>query len=146
MSPKKQPNSKYKCTKIKAKKTSGKRSSKSEAKLLPRGFKSLEKWVDMWVLADSQARTEQRHAVDYQDINAFYDDMLAKADKALALLNTLQLGELDSAEERLLKLMLSLAEIGPSVEWYQQNAVVDGFEPDRFKLTVQLPDNVAQGL
>jgi hypothetical protein len=58
----------------------------------------------------------------------------------------LQLGELDSAEERLLKLMLSLAEIGPSVEWYQQNAVVDGFEPDRFKLTVQLPDNVAQGL
>ena len=119
--------------------------TKKDEKLLPKGFKSLEKWVDMWVLADSQARTDQRHAVDYQDIKAFYDDMLEKAEKALAFLQKKQLGSLKPAEERLLKLMLSLAEIGPSVEWYQQNAVVDGFEPDRFKLTVQLPDNCAQG-
>lgn len=118
---------------------------KSPQALLPKGFKSLEKWIDMWVLADSQARTNQRHTVDYEDIKAFYDDMLTKADKALAYLREKQLGELDAAEERLLKLMLSLAEIGPSVEWYQQNSVVDGFEPARFKLTVQLPDNVAQG-
>ena len=119
---------------------------KSDKALLPKGFKSLEKWIDMWVLADSQARTEQRHAVDYQDIKAFYDDMLSKADKALAYLQKKQLGELEASEERLLKLMLSLAEIGPSVEWYQQNAVVDGFEPSRFKLTEQIPDNAAQGV
>lgn len=118
---------------------------KNEA-LLPKGFKSLEKWIDMWVLPDSQARTEQRHAVDYQDIKSFYDDMLGKAEKALAYLQKKQLGELGPSEERLLKLMLSLAEIGPSVEWYQQNAVVDGFEPSRFKLTEQIPDNAAQGV
>ena len=120
-------------------------SKKPKNRLLPKGFKSLEKWIDMWVLEDSQARTEQRHRADYADIQAFYDDMLAKAEKALAYLQKKQLGELDEAEERLLKLMLSLAEIGPSVEWYQQNSVVDGFPPERFKLTVQLPDNVAQG-
>ena len=120
-------------------------SKKKKQRLLPKGFKSLEKWIGMWVLPDSQARTEQRHQVDYADIEAFYHDMLPKAEKALAYLQKKQLGELDEPEERLLKLMLSLAEVGPSVEWYQQNAVVDGFEPSRFKLTVQLPDNVAQG-
>ena len=120
-------------------------SKKKKQRLLPKGFKSLEKWIGMWVLPDSQARTEQRHQVDYADIEAFYNDMLPKAKKALAYLQKKQLGELDEPEERLLKLMLSLAEVGPSVEWYQQNAVVDGFEPSRFKLTVQLPDNVAQG-
>ena len=118
---------------------------KKAQRLLPKCFKSLEKWIDMWVLPDSQSRTEQRHKVDYADIKAFYDDMLAKSEKALALLQKRQLGELDEAEERLLKLMLALAEVGPSVEWYQQNGVVDGFDPNRFKLTVQLPDNVAQG-
>ena len=120
-------------------------SKKKKQRLLPKGFKSLEKWIGMWVLPDSQARTEQRHQVDYADIEAFYNDMLPKAEKALAYLREKQLGELDEAEERLLKLMLSLAEVGPSVEWYQQNGVVDGFDPNRFKLTVQLPDNVAQG-
>ena len=119
---------------------------KNNPRQLPKGFKSLEKWIDMWVLPDSQARTDQRHAVDYAEIESFYHDMLKKADKALAYLQQKQLGELDEAEERLLKLMLSLAEIGPCVEWYQQNAVVDGFDPNRFKLTVQLPDNVAQGV
>lgn len=121
-------------------------SKKAEPRLLPKGFKSLEKWVDMWVLPDSQARTEQRHAVAYADIEAFYTDMLNKAEKALAYLQKRSLGELDESEERLLKLMLSLAEIGPCVEWYEQNAVVDGFDPARFKLTIQLPDNVAQGI
>ena len=119
-------------------------STAKNTSLLPRGFKSLEKWTDMWVLPDSQARTDQRHAVDYADIAAFYDDMLAKSEKALSLLQQRKLGELNAAEERLLKLMLSLAEIGPAVEWYRQNAVVDGFEPSRFTLTTQLADNIAQ--
>ena len=117
-----------------------------QQRLLPKGFKSLEKWIDTWVLPDSQARTEQRHNTDYSDIKAFYDDMLKKAEKALAYLQEKQLGDLNEAEERLLKLMLSLAEIGPAVEWYQQSDVTDGFDPNRFKLTVQLPDNVAQGV
>ena len=70
--------------------------------------------------------------------------MLSKADNALSLLQQRKLGELTIEEERLLKLMLSLAEIGPSVEWYKQPAVKDGFDPNRFKLTVQLADNLAQ--
>ena len=117
---------------------------KAVERLLPKGFKSLEKWVDTWVLPDSQARTEQRHKVPFEQIRAFYDDMLPKAPKALSLLQQRKLGELSADEERLLKLMLSLAEVGPSVEWYQQNAVIDGFDPNRFKLTVQLADNFAQ--
>ena len=84
-------------------------SKKKKQRLLPKGFKSLEKWIGMWVLPDSQARTEQRHQVDYADIEAFYNDMLPKAEKALAYLQKKQLGELDEPEERLLKLMLSLA-------------------------------------
>ena len=72
--------------------------------------------------------------------------MLEKAPKALDYLREKQLGELDAAEERLLKLLLSLAEMGPAVEWYGTGEYPDGFDARRFVLTEQIPDNQPQGV
>ncbi len=114
--------------------------------LLPKGFKSLSPLVEDWVLPDSRARLEKRLITPPQEIRKFYDAMLAKAPQALAYLGTRQLGELDAAEERLLKLLLSLAEMGPAVEWYGTGEYPDGFDARRFKLIEQIPDNQAQGV
>ncbi|MGR8921314.1 MAG: hypothetical protein ACU85V_16990 [Gammaproteobacteria bacterium] len=112
--------------------------------LLPAAFAALEPFADEWVLADSRARAEKRQASTMDDIRAFYDAALALAPDALTYLAERRLGELDDPDERLLKLMLSLAEVGPAVEWYGQPAVIDGFDAARFPLTEQLSDTASQ--
>jgi hypothetical protein len=114
--------------------------------LLPAGFQELERWVGAWVLPDSPARLEKRLTTPLAEIRDFYQSMLVHAEAALAYLATKQLGALDPAEERLLKLLLSLAEIGTSIEWYGTGAYTDAFDPRRFPLVVTMPDNQAQGV
>ena len=121
------------------------KSVRGTAPLLPKGFKTLEPLVADWVLPDSRARLEKRLTTPPAVIRAFYDAMLEKAPKALSYLAERQLGELNEAEERLLKLLLSLAEMGPAVEWYGTGEYPDGFDARRFKLIEQMPDNAAQG-
>ncbi len=120
------------------------KAARGEKSLLPKGFKPLEPWVAEWVLADSRARLEKRISTPANHIRAFYDAMLAQAPAALAYLATRQLGALDAAEERLLKLLLSLAEMGPAVEWYGKGDTIDGFDARRFRLVEQMPDNQVQ--
>ena len=121
------------------------KSVRGTAPLLPKGFKMLEPLVADWVLPDSRARLEKRLTTPPAVIRAFYDAMLDKAPRALSYLAERQLGELNEAEERLLKLLLSLAEMGPAVEWYGTGEYPDGFDARRFKLIEQMPDNAAQG-
>ncbi|MGE3772088.1 MAG: hypothetical protein AB7I32_04130 [Gammaproteobacteria bacterium] len=111
---------------------------------LPHGFSALERWLDDWVLADSTARFDKRRTTPLADIRAFYDGVLPHAERALDYLSQRRLGELDEAEERLLKLLLSLAEMGPAIEWYGAGSYPDPFDARRFPLVVQLPDTAPQ--
>jgi len=111
---------------------------------LPEGFSALEPFVNAWVLPDSAARSQKRQASSYAEIERFYQAILPLAPQALALLSERELGALTDAEERLLKLLLSLAEIGPAVEWYQSPRVLDGFPAERFRMSEQIADNVSQ--
>ena len=111
---------------------------------LPAEFASLEHFVDDWVLSDSRARSTKRFGSDYGEVREFYDQMLAVAPAVLEYLSARQLGDMDEPDERLLKLMLSLAEIGPAIEWYEEVRVKDAFPPHRFTLTQQIPDCAAQ--
>ena len=112
--------------------------------LLPDGFSTLEPFVDDWVLPDSRARPEKRLSCDISELRHYYDAVLPLAPDALEHLSAHPLGNLPQAEERLLKLLLSLAEVGPAVEWYEQPEVVDGFPAHRFPLVQQLSDTDAQ--
>lgn len=115
-----------------------------EYRTLPQGFESIEKFVSTWVLADSAARSDRRQASSMEEIRSFYDAMLPVAQPALDYLRGYKLGFLPPEGERLLKLMLSLAEIAPAVEWYDSPQVYDGFDLSRVKLTRQIPDLEAQ--
>lgn len=112
--------------------------------MLPNGFEILEPHVANWVLADTIARIEKRRTSSIQEIREFYDAMLPLAEPALDYLRGFTLGALPPEGERLLKLMLSLAEIAPAIEWYNSPDVYDGFDLTRLRFPVQIADTAAQ--
>ncbi len=111
---------------------------------LPRGFESLEAYVADWVLPDAAGRMAKRNRSTIDEIRRFYDAIVPLGEKALDYLRGFQLGALPPEGERLLKLMLSLAEIGPAVEWYANPNVYDGFEIGRIRYLRQISDTAAQ--
>lgn len=84
--------------------------------LLPPGFESLEPHLGVWVLPDSAARSNKRQASTIGELRTFYDAMLPIAEAAIGYLREYKLGSLPPEGERLLKLMLSLAEVAPAIE------------------------------
>lgn len=111
---------------------------------LPPGFTALECFVGDWVLPDAAARMARRQASRIEDIKTFYDAMLPMGEAALAWLRDFDLGTLPPEGERLLKLMLALAEVAPAVEWYGAPRVYDGFPVERIRYLRQIPDTAAQ--
>jgi hypothetical protein len=111
---------------------------------LPAGFESLEPFVAEWVRPDAVARMAKRQGSTIDEIRRFYDALLPLGESALDYLRGFELGSLPPDAERLLKLMLSLAEIGPAVEWYKSPKVYDGFELNRIRYLGQIPDTSAQ--
>jgi hypothetical protein len=111
---------------------------------LPAGFEALEPFVASWVLADASARMARRQSSDMAEIKRFYEAIVPLGERALDWLRPYKLGELPPEGERLLKLMLSLAEIGPAVEWFDNPAVYDGFPIERIRYVRQIPDCAAQ--
>ena len=113
--------------------------------LLPPGFDALEGWIDSWVLTDAAARMARRQASTIEQLRAFYEAMLPKGEAALGYLRGYELGALPPEGERLLKLMLALAEVAPAVEWYNDPRVFDGFPVERIRYLRQISDTAAQG-
>ncbi len=112
--------------------------------LLPPGFAALEPFVGEWVLPDAMARMAKRQASSIAAIRLFYDAMLPRGAAALEHLRQYALGEVPPDAERLLKLMLALAEVAPAVEWYGTPSVPDGFPVQRIRYLRQIADNTTQ--
>jgi hypothetical protein len=112
--------------------------------LLPGGFEALEPFLADWALADAVARMAKRQASAIEEIRRFYAAMLPLGAAALDYLSQFELGALPPQGERLLKLMLSLAEVAPAVEWYGDPKVYDGFPIERVRYRLQIPDVAAQ--
>ena len=112
--------------------------------MLPQGFESLECFVADWVQPDAAHRMAKRQASAIAAIRAFYDAMLTRGEEALGWLRGHALGALPPEGERLLKLMLALAEVAPAVEWYNDPRVFDGFPIERIRYLRQIPDVAAQ--
>ena len=111
---------------------------------LPNEFHDLEEWCETWCLSGTAARNNQRYASSMEEITSFYKAMLERAEAALAYLSGFELGSLNREQENLLKLCLSLAEIGPAVEWYGAPEVSDGYDPKLVPLVIEVPENFSQ--
>lgn len=98
---------------------------------LPAQFEDLEPFVG-WALSDEASRGRKRASSPMPEIQAFYDAMLPRAEAVMGFLNAFPLQELSTEARRLLHMVLSLAEIGPAVEFYGEPAVIDGFPTERF--------------
>lgn len=112
--------------------------------ILPEGFGELERFVADWVLPDAPARMAKRQSSTMDEIKAFYAALLARGEDALAYLRGYELGAMPPETERLLKLMLMLAEVAPAVEWYDDPMVYDGFPVQRTRFVRQISDTAAQ--
>ncbi len=101
--------------------------------LLPASYRHLEPWVERWALASQVERETTRRASTGAQLKAFYDALVAEGDGIVAHLNALALDQLAAPEQRLLYLMLSLAEVAPHVELYRGDPRVPfSFEEERF--------------
>lgn len=98
---------------------------------LPARFADLEPFAD-WALSDEVSRGRRRASSPMADIQAFYDALLPRMEEVLGYLNAQPLNELPPEAGRLMNMVLSLAEIGPAVEFYGEPAVIDGFPTERF--------------
>ena len=82
----------------------------------PAKFADLEPFA-AWALPDEVSRGRRRASAPMAEIQAFYASMLPRMEDVLGYLNAHPLDELSPEAERLLNLALSLAEIGPAVEF-----------------------------
>jgi hypothetical protein len=98
---------------------------------LPAAFVALEPFVG-WAIPTETGRMLRRADSSQAEIIAFRDGMMRDLDAIIAHLDEFQLGSMPEPEARLYAMLMSLAEIAPAVEFYQQPNVIDGFDPRRF--------------
>ena len=107
-----------------------KKAAVADAKL-PAQFSDLEQFID-WALPTERERNLKRRTSPYAEIKALYDSVLPRIEAIIGYLNQFPLDQMPEEAGRLLNITLSLAEVAPAVEFYQQPEVVDGFPADRF--------------
>ncbi len=97
---------------------------------LPSGFEDLAPFLD-WALETERERNAKRYASAMSEIRRFHDAMAARAEAAIAYLDTRPQQDLDPADRTLLAMLLSLAEVAPAVIFYDSPRVVGGVDPKR---------------
>ena len=99
---------------------------------LPDEFKDLERFA-AWALPTETERSEKRISSRMEEISEFYAAMHPRMNAILPHLSRYDVNELPEDAKQLLHLALSLAEIAPAVEWYNQPTVIDGFDRRRYR-------------
>jgi len=100
------------------------------ARSLPPGFEDLAPFVD-WALESERERNARRYASAMSEIRRFHDAMAARAEAAIAYLDSKPYQDLDPADRTLLAMLLSLAEVAPAVIFYDSPQVSGGVDPKR---------------
>lgn len=100
---------------------------------LPQEFSELERFMDQWALPTQSERESVRRNTTQQERQAFYDAVTPRLDAIIARLDRFPLDAMPEDARRLLHLILSLAEIAPTVELYRGSATVPySFDETRF--------------
>jgi hypothetical protein len=84
--------------------------------LLPEGFERLEPFAEAWAVAGSEARKRRRIASTEPERLEFYNVMVEEVHGALEYLDQYPLDALDTEQQRLMNMVLTLAHIALAVE------------------------------
>ena len=99
---------------------------------LPHEFAELERFNE-WALPTQSERESRRRNTTEKERKDFYEAATPKLEAIIAWLNRFPLDAMPPEARRLLDLILSLAEVAPSVELYKGSATVPySFEETRF--------------
>ena len=99
---------------------------------LPPPFATLQPYVAAWALPDENARFRKRIDASMEELRSFYDAILPHMEAVMAHLQGCPVQGLAPADDALLKLALSYAEVSRVFEvWNQQDVRADFFEPKR---------------
>ncbi len=92
--------------------------------LLPPQFAELEPYAITWCLAKEPERWAQRLRSSMEELRAFYDAFLPRAEEAIAYCDRFGLDDLPADAERLLQLLHSLLMVSYAVEVWKQPEVI----------------------
>lgn len=109
----------------------------AKAALLPPGFEALEPFVAYWVHETNDQRRQARSTARMEDIQAFYDAIVAQAEAGIAYLEAYELGKMPPDAERLFKLLLAMNHAAIAVEMHGAPRAADSTWPS--------PVRIAQG-
>ena len=93
--------------------------------LLPPEFSDLEPFAETWCLASEPDRYAKRLASTMDEMQAFYNACLPRAEEAITYLETFPLHDLPDDARRLLHLLYSLIMVSFPVEIWRQPYVPD---------------------
>jgi hypothetical protein len=93
--------------------------------LLPKEFADLEPFAATWCLATERERFALRMASSMDDIQAFYDAFLPRAEDAIAYCDQFPLDDMPDDAQRLLHLLYSLVMASFPVEAWRQPHIPD---------------------
>lgn len=101
--------------------------------VLPERFAGLDRWVGKWALEKQVERERARRSSTTAELKEFYDAIVGDLEPIIDYLNGFPLEGMPPPEQRLLNLVLSLAEIASHVELYRGDPRVPySFEEERF--------------
>jgi hypothetical protein len=93
--------------------------------LLPTEFADLEPFAATWCLATEHDRYAQRLASTMDELQAFYDAGMPRAEEAIAYCDTFALDDLPEDAQHLLQLVYSLVMVSFPVEAWRQPHIPD---------------------
>jgi len=106
--------------------------SSTPARVLPEAFIDLEPF-SQWALATESERIAARDSSTLEELQVFYDVMMARIPAILGYLDRFPLDRLPEDARNLLNLALSAVEASIAVELYHQPQVINGFDRARFR-------------
>ena len=104
---------------------------------LPSAFHDLEPLLDEWAIDTTAARVEKRLQSTIEQLDGFYRQLAPRAAAVLEHLKTVSLDDISLPDAHLLRLMLTLAEVSPAIEWYGRPDGAVGLDTRRVKLVTE---------
>jgi hypothetical protein len=93
--------------------------------LLPEGFAELEPYAEDWALPTRGERYAMRLSKSIDELDEFYDAIAPHAERAVAYLDALDLGDLPDDAARLLHLLYSMILVSYPVNVFKQPRIPD---------------------